>query len=45
MDIQDIVKNQHEYFKTEATLDVKFRLQVLKKIKLRLFEYKDNCNG
>lgn len=41
MEIHEIVKNQRNFFNTEKTLNVEFRLQVLRKIRERIFEYKD----
>lgn len=41
MEIKEIVQNQREFFKTEQTLDLKFRLAALRKIRSRTFEFKD----
>ena len=41
MEIKEIVENQRSYFNTDETLNLKFRLAVLRKIRSRIFEYKD----
>lgn len=43
-EIKKIVKRQREYFKTGATLDIKFRTEALKKLKRAIEENEDNIS-
>ena len=41
LDIEDLVKNQRAYFKSNATMPVAFRLEQLKKLKDLLIRHQD----